>query len=57
MQGILLVEEDPKDGEPNLTALWEYNLADEIVVAHDGAEALDSGAHLLTGRKGHGGEL
>jgi DNA-binding response OmpR family regulator len=38
---ILLVEDDPKDVELTLTALDEYNLANEVVVAPDGAEALD----------------
>lgn len=38
---ILLVEDDPKDIELTLAALDEYNLANEIVVARDGAEALD----------------
>jgi DNA-binding response OmpR family regulator len=38
---ILLVEDDPKDVELTLTALEEYNLANEVVVARDGAEALD----------------
>ncbi|MGJ5815840.1 response regulator [Paludibaculum fermentans] len=38
---ILLVEDDPKDVELTLTALEEYNLANEVVVAPDGAEALD----------------
>jgi CheY-like chemotaxis protein len=38
---ILLVEDDPKDVELTLTALDEYNLANEVVVARDGAEALD----------------
>lgn len=38
---ILMVEDDPKDVELSLTALEEYNLANEVVVAHDGAEALD----------------
>ncbi len=38
---ILLVEDDPKDVELTLTAIEEYNLANEIVVARDGAEALD----------------
>jgi CheY-like chemotaxis protein len=41
MRRILLVEDDPKDVELTLTALEEYNLANEVVVAHDGAEALD----------------
>jgi CheY-like chemotaxis protein len=38
---ILLVEDDPKDLELTLTALEEYNLANEVVVARDGEEALD----------------
>jgi CheY-like chemotaxis protein len=38
---ILMVEDDPKDVELTLSALKEYNLANEIVVARDGEEALD----------------
>src|SRR5262245_20930823 len=38
---ILLVEDEPKDVELTLTALEEYNLANEVIVVHDGAEALD----------------
>src|SRR6476620_11203356 len=38
---ILMVEDDPKDVELTLTALEEYNLANEVIVAHDGEEALD----------------
>jgi CheY-like chemotaxis protein len=38
---ILLVEDDPKDVELTLTALEEYNLANEVVIAKDGEEALD----------------
>ena len=38
---ILMVEDDPKDVELTLTALEEYNLANEVVVVHDGEEALD----------------
>jgi CheY-like chemotaxis protein len=38
---ILLVEDDPKDVELTLTALDEYKLANEVVVARDGEEALD----------------
>ena len=38
---ILLVEDDPKDVELTLTALSEYNLANEVVVAADGEQALD----------------
>jgi CheY-like chemotaxis protein len=38
---ILLVEDDLKDVELTLTALEEYNLANEVVVTRDGEEALD----------------
>lgn len=38
---ILIVEDDPKDVELTLTALDEYNLANEVVVTRDGQEALD----------------
>jgi len=38
---ILLVEDDPKDVELTLTALEEYNLVNEVIVARDGEEALD----------------
>jgi CheY-like chemotaxis protein len=38
---ILMVEDDPKDVELTLTALEEYNLANEVVVVRDGQEALD----------------
>jgi CheY-like chemotaxis protein len=38
---ILMVEDDPKDVELTLTALEDYNLANEVVVTHDGEEALD----------------
>jgi CheY-like chemotaxis protein len=38
---ILLVEDDAKDVELTLTALEEYKLANEVVVARDGEEALD----------------
>src|SRR5271156_5716307 len=38
---ILLVEDDPRDVELSLTALGEYNLANEVVVARDGEQALD----------------
>jgi CheY-like chemotaxis protein len=36
-----MVEDDPKDVELTLTALQEYNLANEVVVTRDGEEALD----------------
>jgi DNA-binding response OmpR family regulator len=38
---ILMVEDDPKDVELTLTALEEYNLANEVVVTRDGEKALD----------------
>ena len=38
---ILLVEDDPNDVELTLTALEDYNLANEVVVASDGEQALD----------------
>ena len=38
---ILMVEDDPKDVELSMTALEDYNLANEIVIARDGEEALD----------------
>jgi CheY-like chemotaxis protein len=38
---ILMVEDDPKDVELTLTALEEYNLANEVVVVGDGEQALD----------------
>jgi CheY-like chemotaxis protein len=38
---ILLVEDDPHDVELTLSALTENHLINEIVVARDGAEALD----------------
>jgi DNA-binding response OmpR family regulator len=38
---ILLVEDDPKDTELTMTALEEYHLSNEVVIAADGEEALD----------------
>lgn len=38
---ILLAEDDPNDIELTLAALDEHNLANDVVVARDGAEALD----------------
>ena len=38
---ILMVEDDPKDIDLTLSALEEYNLSNEVVVARDGEEALD----------------
>jgi CheY-like chemotaxis protein len=36
-----MVEDDPKDVELTLTALEEYNLANDVVVTSDGEEVLD----------------
>ncbi len=41
LRPILLVEDSPKDLELTLAALEKCQLANEIVVARDGAEALD----------------
>lgn len=41
LRPILLVEDNPRDLELTLAALAKCNLANEIVVARDGAEALD----------------
>jgi CheY-like chemotaxis protein len=41
LKRILLVEDDPKDIELTLTALAEYNMANEVEIARDGVEALD----------------
>jgi DNA-binding response OmpR family regulator len=38
---ILMVEDDPKDVELSLTALEEYNLANEVIVTCDGEQALN----------------
>jgi CheY-like chemotaxis protein len=38
---ILIVEDDPMDVELTLNALADYNLANEVVVARDGKQALD----------------
>ena len=38
---ILMVEDDPKDVELTLMALEDYKLANEVVLARDGEEALD----------------
>ncbi len=38
---ILLVEDNPDDVELNLRALREHNITNEIIVATDGAAALD----------------
>ena len=41
LRRIMLVEDNLKDIDLTLAALEEYNLANEIVVTRDGAEALD----------------
>lgn len=41
LKRILLVEDNNHDVELTLAALEEYNLANEVIVARDGAEALD----------------
>lgn len=41
LRRILLVEDDRKDIELTLAALSEHKLANEVIVARDGAEALD----------------
>lgn len=51
---ILLVEDDPDDEMLTLMALEENHLMNEIVVAHDGAEALD---YLFGGGKYAGRDL
>jgi CheY-like chemotaxis protein len=38
---ILIVEDDLNDVELTLTALTDYNLANEVVVTRDGQQALD----------------
>jgi DNA-binding response OmpR family regulator len=41
LKRILLVEDDPRDAELVTEALNEYKLANEMVLARDGEEALD----------------
>ncbi|MBP8002973.1 MAG: response regulator [Chloroflexi bacterium] len=41
LKRILLVEDDPRDMELTLTALEEKKLANEVLVVHDGEEALN----------------
>ncbi|HEY4485852.1 MAG TPA: response regulator [Nitrospiria bacterium] len=48
---ILLVEDNPNDEALTLRALKKNNIANEIVVARDGAEALD----FLFGQGAHAG--
>ena len=52
LRPILLVEDNPRDLELTLAALAKCQLANDIVVARDGAEALDyldcRGSHAVT---------
>jgi DNA-binding response OmpR family regulator len=41
LKRILLVEDDPRDVELILESLGDYNLANEVIVARDGEEAMD----------------
>lgn len=41
LRPILLAEDNPNDVELALSALQSLNIANEIVVVHDGAQALD----------------
>lgn len=41
LKSILLAEDNPNDVELTLAALEEHNLANDVVVVRDGAEALD----------------
>jgi CheY-like chemotaxis protein len=41
LKSILLAEDNPEDVELTLAAFSEYNFADDVAVARDGAEALD----------------
>ena len=41
LRPILLAEDNPNDVELTLTALHSLNLANEIIVVHDGAEVMD----------------
>lgn len=41
LRTILLVEDDPRDVELTLEAMGEYNLANQVVTASDGMDALD----------------
>jgi CheY-like chemotaxis protein len=41
LKRILLVEDNERDLELTMAALEEHNLVNEVVVARDGAEALD----------------
>ena len=53
LKPILLVEDNPKDLELTLVALEKSNLANEVVIVRDGAEALD----YLYSRGSHDGRV
>ena len=38
---ILIVEDNPRDAELTMRALRKHNLANNVIIAEDGAEALD----------------
>jgi two-component system response regulator len=50
-QVILMVEDNPRDEALTLRALKKNNIANDVVVARDGVEALD----FLFGRGGYSG--
>ena len=52
LRPILLVEDNPRDLELTLAALEKCQLANEIVIARDGAEAMD----YLLGQGAHAGK-
>ncbi|MGI2033189.1 response regulator [Rhizobium panacihumi] len=52
LRPILLVEDNPRDLELTLAALEKCQLANEIVIARDGAEAMD----YLLGAGSHAGK-
>jgi DNA-binding response OmpR family regulator len=52
LKPILLVEDNPKDVELTLEALKDARVANEVLVARDGEEALD----YLLGRGAHAGK-
>ncbi len=41
LKSILLAEDNPQDVELTLEALKEYNLANRVVVVHDGVEVME----------------
>jgi len=41
LKRILLIEDNPNDAELTLMGLGKHNLANEVVVAYDGVEAID----------------